>query len=411
MRPETASMQRTSREPPGLDAAPDGGLVLNQRFHVAFDYPVHFTHNVFAPSNRLLVDAVSRTDTSRRQRLFVVIDDGVAARWPSLSAAVEAYADTYRDRLELVAPAEIVVGGERCKNDPLLVTELQARLVAARLDRHAAVVTIGGGAVLDLVGYVAATVHRGIRLVRLPTTVLAQNDAGIGVKNGVNGFGQKNLFGTFAPPFAVINDCAFLTTLDPRDKAAGMAEAVKVALIRDAAFFRWLEQEREALRAFDPPAVAYLVRRCAELHLAHIANAGDPFELGGARPLDFGHWAAHKLETLTDHALRHGEAVAIGVALDARYSVLAGLLAEGHDGRIRDLLAALGLPTWHEALECVSGTGERAVLRGLDEFREHLGGELTVTLLSEIGRGTEVHAIDHLRVVQAIEWLKAASGR
>ena len=197
---------------------------------------------------------------------------------------------------------------------------------ALRIDRHSFVLAIGGGALLDVVGFAAATLHRGVRLVRMPTTVLAQNDAGVGVKNGINAFGAKNLLGTFAPPFAVINDSRFLSTLDRRDQIAGMAEAVKVALIRDRGFFAWISAHADALAAFAPDAVDHLIQRCAELHLQHIACGGDPFEQGSARPLDFGHWAAHKLEMLTGHAVRHGEAVAIGIALDCGYSVEAGHL-------------------------------------------------------------------------------------
>ena len=105
-----------------------------------------------------------------------------------------------------------------------------------------------------------------------------------------------------------------------------MAEAVKVALIRDAMFFEWLEANADALREFVPAAMARMIRRCAELHMRQIAHGGDPFERGSARPLDYGHWSAHKLEALTGHELRHGEAVAIGVALDTRYSVQIGML-------------------------------------------------------------------------------------
>ena len=144
------------------------------------------------------------------------------------------------------------------------------------------------------------------------------------MKNAINAFGFKNLLGTFAPPFAVINDFAFLDILPEREKRGGMAEAVKVALIRDADFFAWLEREADALARFQPNALDTLVQRCARRHMHQIAHGGDPFETGSARPLDYGHWSAHKLEGLTRHALRHGEAVAIGVALDARYSVLAG---------------------------------------------------------------------------------------
>src|SRR5690606_1083383 len=125
---------------------------------------------------------------------------------------------------------------------------------------------LGGGAVLDAVGLVAATTHRGIRHVRVPTTVLSQNDSGAGVKNGVNLYDQKNFVGTFAPPCAVVNGLDLLDTLPPRDKIAGMAEAVKVALIRDAEFFEWLERHADDLVVFERSGMRHMIRRCAELH-------------------------------------------------------------------------------------------------------------------------------------------------
>ena len=222
---------------------------------------------------------------------------------------------------------------------------------------------IGGGAVLDLVGFVAATTHRGIRHIRVPTTVLAQNDSGVGVKNGVNAFGVKNMLGTFVPPVAVINDSAFIDVLPGRDKRAGMAEAVKVALIRDRAFFEWLEEKAAALALFASEPLDRLIRHCALLHMRQIAHGGDPFERGSGRPLDFGHWAAHKLEALSGYELRHGEAVAIGIALDTRYSVLAGLLPPGEDERVRALLERLGFALWHEACDARGADGKRAAAR------------------------------------------------
>jgi 3-dehydroquinate synthase len=238
----------------------------------------------------------------------------------------------------------------------------------------------------------------------VPTTVLAQNDSGVGVKNGVNLYEVKNFVGTFAPPFAVLNDADFIAMLPQRERIAGMAEAVKVALIRDAAFFRWLERNADALLLGEPPAMARMIRRCAELHMHQIAHGGDPFENGSARPLDFGHWAAHKLEALTRHHLRHGEAVAIGIGLDTRYSVLAGLLAPGEELRVAALLEHLGFRLHHPALE------QPALIEGLREFREHLGGELTVTLLAAIGRGVEVHSMDEALIRQAIGWLRERDG-
>ncbi len=259
---------------------------------------------------------------------------------------------------------------------------------------------------LDAIGLVAATTHRGVRHIRIPTTVLAQNDSGVGVKNGVNLHGVKNFVGTFAPPFAVLNDIEFIMMLPDRDKIAGMAEAVKVSLIRDPQFFAWIEHNMDDLATFERTAMAYMIRRCAELHMRQIGEGGDPFESGSARPLDYGHWSAHKLENLTRHQVRHGEAVAIGVALDARYSVLSGLLQQGEEERICALLEYLGFDLWHPALGKIGANGEWAILDGLKDFQEHLGGELSVTLLAGIGVGIEVHEIDTDRMRQAILWLK-----
>jgi 3-dehydroquinate synthase len=243
--------------------------------------------------------------------------------------------------------------------------------------------------------------------VRVPTTTLAQADSGVGVKNAINAFGKKNFIGAFAPPFAVINDFQLLASLPARDKRAGYVEAVKVALIRDADFFVALEGLAERLRTFEPAAMRFVIRRCAELHVEHIATSGDPFEFGSARPLDFGHWMAHKLEQLSEYKLRHGEAVALGMVLDALYSRRKGLLAVASAERVLALLEALGFDLFANELLHRDAAGRLLVLDGLEEFREHLGGVLTVTLLAEIGRGLEVHEMDAAMVAESIEELAA----
>ena len=389
----------------------EASSVLVQRFTAAFEYPVVFTDGVFAPENPALADVLGRLEPARLHRILVVIDDGVASAWPGLVAAITAYARAHAGRLRLAAEPVLVAGGEAAKNDPEAVGRLQASFHAAGLDRHSFVLIVGGGAVLDMVGFAAATTHRGLRVVRVPTTVLGQSDSGVGVKNGVNALGTKNLVGTFAPPFAVLNDRRFLLTLSRRDRIEGVAEAVKVALIRDRPFFEWLEANAGRIAAFEADAVGFSIRRCAELHLAHIAGSGDPFESGSARPLDFGHWAAHKLETLTGHALRHGEAVAIGIALDCRYSVEIGLLDGASLDRICALLEALGLPIWDDALMRPGSNGGLEVVRGLEEFREHLGGELTLTLLRAIGHGVEVREVEQDALRRALDGLRARAFR
>lgn len=379
-------------------------MSIQQRFSVTFEYPVVFTERMFEPANPTL-EAALCTRERKRHRALCVVDDGVWNAWPELGAQLDAYARAHHDVLQWASAPLVVPGGEQSKQGSRVLDQVQARMHQLGIDRHSFAIIIGGGAVLDAVGFAAATTHRGVRVIRVPTTVLAQNDAGIGVKNGVNAFGAKNFLGSFAPPWAVINDAAFLATLPERDKRAGLAEAVKVSLIRDALFFGWLRENAGALREFQPAALVRSIRRGAELHLQHIAQGGDPFELGSARPLDFGHWAAHKLESLSSHRLRHGEAVAIGMAIDTRYSVEAGLLSPLDGDVIIRLLTSLGFRLWDEALGLTDARGKLRVLEGLEEFREHLGGELSVTLLSGIGKSVEVHQMDERHVLSAVSRL------
>lgn len=386
--------------------------IHRQRFTVSFDYAVAFTRGAFDPGNATLAQAMGTQATGMagadpRPRCLAFVDMGVLDGHPDLCAAIAAHFAARGDLPALVAPPRVLPGGEAVKNDPALIGQMHDAILGHGIDRHSYVLAVGGGAFLDAVGLAASTAHRGVRLVRVPTTVLAQNDSGVGVKSAINRDGAKNQIGTFAPPWAVVNDAAFLDTLPARDRVAGMAEAVKVALIRDRTFFEWLERSADALALFEGDAVAHAIRRCAELHMKQIAEGGDPFEQGSARPLDFGHWAAHKLETLSRNHLRHGEAVAIGIALDTRYSVLAGLLPAGEDLRVAVLLEHLGFRLWHPALARRDDTGRPQVLAGLEEFREHLGGRLTITLLEGIGRGVEVNAMDPALVEQAISWLAA----
>ncbi len=381
-----------------------------QRFSVPYEFPVVFTQGLFEPENPVLRDTVSMLEKDRDHRLIVFIDEGVATAMPDLAAGITAYCDTPGSAIALVAAPVLLPAGEALKSDEVLIKRIQTVIFEQGIDRHSYVMAIGGGALLDAVGFVAATSHRGIRHIRVPTTVLSQNDSGVGVKNGVNLFGQKNYFGTFAPPFAVLNDYDFIECLPSRERISGIAEAVKVALIRDGDFYRWLEAHATDLVAQDYDAMQYMIKRSAELHMHQIGQGGDPFETGSARPLDYGHWAAHRLETLSQYTLRHGEAVAIGLALDTRYSVMAGLLPAGADARVCFLLEKLGFTLWHDTLELTDETGQLQVIKGIREFQEHLGGELTITLLEELGVGVEVHEMNTDWIQASIDWLRQVSG-
>jgi 3-dehydroquinate synthase len=376
---------------------------LQQSFSVRFDYKVFFTTHLFNLDNPILQEFLrieKKSDTP--PKIFFVLDEGVVAHHPDLINQIKSYFQQF-PTLHLVEEMMVVPGGEVAKNDEKLYHDIVNAVNTHKIDRHSYLVAIGGGSVLDLAGYAAAVSHRGIRHIRIPTTVLSQNDSGVGVKNGINYFNKKNFLGTFAPPVAVFNDFHFLTTLEEVDWRSGISEAIKVALIKDAPFFQWLVDNASLLARRDMPAMQYLIKRCADLHMQHI-RGGDPFEMGSSRPLDFGHWSAHKLEQLTNFNIRHGEAVAIGIALDSVYSHLSGRLNKEELSQILNLNKILGLPITHPLLEV--SNDKSPLLKGLEEFREHLGGKLTITLLNGIGKGEEVHEMDDALIQQASQWLK-----
>jgi 3-dehydroquinate synthase len=383
--------------------------IIRRSFQVSYELQVQFTQNVFEPTNLVLKTVLDEEKNGRPHKVVVILDEALARTQADLSRRVEAYFETHAQRLQLVCPPIVIEGGERTKNSYFHVSEIHSRLDRYHIDRHSYVIGVGGGALLDVVGLAAGTAHRGVRHVRIPTTTLSQADSGVGVKNGINAFGKKNFIGTFAPPFAVINDFQLLASLSPRDKRAGYIEAVKVALIRDKEFFESIEKDAARLSEFEPAAMQQLIYRCAELHVNHIATAGDPFEFGSARPLDFGHWSAHKLEQISEYKIRHGEAVAIGIALDTIYSNKIGLLDEPSAERVLRLLEALGFELYANELLHADSEGSMLVLSGLEEFREHLGGELTITLLKTIGKGVEVHEMRLPKVLEAIQELQSRS--
>jgi 3-dehydroquinate synthase len=381
-----------------------------QSIDVNWEFPVVFTQDLFAPENDVLRTTLRRKENHRKHRVIVYIDGHVASALPHLADRVSRFFQTHSNDFDLATAPITVPGGEASKNDFRLVEQLLTQLLEQRMDRQSFVIVIGGGAVLDAVGFAAALVHRGLRLVRVPTTVLAQNDAGVGVKNAVNFLG-KNAIGTFAPPFAVINDFDLLLPLPDRDWLSGVAEAFKVSIIRDRAFFEELCETAPRYPARDFAAMQRLVTRCAELHLDHIRTNGDPFEYGTARPLDFGHWSAHKIELLTQFAVSHGEAVAAGVLLDSIYARNQGWLTHQELDAIDNGLRQSGFPLWSDAYDLRNASGERRIYDGLREFQEHLGGELCVTFPNHIGARFEVNTIDLRGMDTAIEELRQRANR
>ena len=379
----------------------------HQSFCVDFQYPVVFTEHVFAPHNPALADLIDRRREARQHRVMAFIDEGLAAAQPGLADAMDAYAAAHAGVFKMDDRPRLVPGGERAKNSWTLVGDLLSTIGRRHLCRQSVVLAVGGGSTLDIVGLVAALAHRGVRLIRVPTSVLSQNDAGVGVKNGIDFEGMKNFAGAFAPPFGVLIDPTFLKTLPDSYWYGGLAEAFKVAIITDRALFDELRACADALGHRDETVMAAVVKRSAVRHLEHIRDSGDPFEFGEARPLDFGHWSAHRLEILSDYKLGHGQCVGVGVALDTFYAWAKGYLTADERDDIVGTMRRAGVRIWTDLLEARGSDGQMQLLRGLEDFREHLGGRLNVTLPCGIGNKIEVHEMDADLIAQGVAWLRA----
>ncbi|MGD0059655.1 MAG: 3-dehydroquinate synthase [Verrucomicrobiia bacterium] len=218
------------------------------------------------------------------------------------------------------------------------------KLPSLGLDRQSFVIALGGGVVGDLAGFVAASYLRGLALVQMPTSLLAQVDSSVGGKVGVNLPQGKNLVGAFYQPKLVLADTDTLATLPARELRSGFAEVIKHGAIRDAEFFEWLEREYKPVLALRPEAVTHVVRRCCEIK-AEVVSA-DERESGLRAILNFGHTLGHAMEALSEYVgLLHGEAISMGMCCGARLSVKRAGLSEAEAKRLSDLIAASGLPT------------------------------------------------------------------
>lgn len=378
-----------------LSAPPDTASA-DVDFSVAFRHRLRFTRDVLGADSQILADLLEASE-GRIPRVQFWLDQHVASASPDMKQRLHTFTRRNNSRFDVVGNTQFVPGGEAVKNDIHILEQMLKVFNEADLDRRSYVVVIGGGAVLDAVGFATAIAHRGLRLIRIPTTTLAQADSGIGVKNGVNLFQKKNWLGSFAVPWGVINDRSLLATLSDRDFRCGFSEAIKVSLLKDPDFFeRILEHSESIARRGD--ASWSVIEQSARWHLRHITAGGDPFEMLEARPLDFGHWSAHKLEAMSQFELRHGEAVAIGVAVDTVYSSLVHGLPAADADRVLLALERLGLLIDHPTLRRT-----KELFMGLEEFRQHLGGRLTLTMLEGIGHPIDVHHVDRAKMVEAIE--------
>ncbi|MDI6791799.1 MAG: 3-dehydroquinate synthase [bacterium] len=288
-----------------------------------------------------------------------------------------------------------VPDGEEYKN--LEVTRsLYNELLSCRLDRRTPVIALGGGVIGDLSGFVAATFMRGLPFIQVPTSLLAQIDSSVGGKVGVNLPQAKNMVGSFYQPSVVIIDPLALKTLDERELMAGLAEIVKYGVIRDEAFFAWLENNWAGILDLEPEALSHIIARSCQIK-ADVVSL-DEREAGERAILNYGHTIGHALESLTDYkCFRHGEAVAIGMIAASWIANELGLLSESEVRRQIDILQRIGLPT------TFSGIDSQEIIKTLALDKKVLGGEVRFILPAQIGRVIIKSAISTEVIKKAIE--------
>ncbi len=368
-------------------------------FQVSYKHRLYFLQNAFSAENRTWLDAL---DLSPSRKLLCFVEQAVIDARPELA---EEIATMIATTPLTFSGTHVLLGGEISKASAAVAEQALMVIDRAGIDRHSYVLVIGGGAFLDVIGYAAALAHRGLRLLRMPTTTLAQADSGVGVKCAINHFGKKNWLGVFSVPHAVIIDSAFLKTLSPEVRREGLIEALKVALVKDCAFYESIASSKNAWLNPSNELLESCIERSALLHAGHICEGGDPFESGSSRPLDFGHWSAHKLEALTDYTISHAAAVAVGIALDLLISARLGHLDPAMADEIFELIECMGFATYHPALDLRDASGKRAIHCALEEFREHLGGELALLMLRKPGAAIEINHIDHAIIDACIDQL------
>jgi 3-dehydroquinate synthase len=276
----------------------------------------------------------------------------------------------------------VLPDGEEHKNWQTLDRIFEA-LLRAQADRRTVVVAVGGGVVGDMAGFAAATYQRGVAYLQVPTTLLAQVDSSVGGKTAINHPLGKNMIGAFHQPLAVIADTEVLETLPPRELAAGLAEVVKYGAIADPAFLAWVEQNAEALRSREPRALAHAIRRSCEIKAEVVA--ADERESGVRALLNFGHTFGHAIETASGYGTwLHGEAVAAGMVLAARFSARQGRIPPAAADRLAAMIERLGLPSAPPKLAV------QAWLEHMGRDKKNVDGRITLILLEDLGRAAIV---------------------
>ncbi len=307
------------------------------------------------------------------------------------------YLQTLLDALPDTEPHTLVLPDGETYKTTRYWSMIIDKLVEIRAMRDTTLLTLGGGVIGDMGGFAAASYMRGIRFIQIPTSLLAQVDASVGGKTGVNHPQGKNLIGAFHQPGAVLVDIATLATLPEREFTAGMAEIIKIACVRDAGLLDWLEANSKSIVDRDKESLSQMIRRSIVNKAAVVAE--DELETGVRALLNFGHSFAHALETLTGYdRYLHGEAVAIGMRVAGRLSEQCGMCEAGFNNRLGRLLKTFGLPT-----ELPDNLHPEDILESMQLDKKALTGSLRLILINTAGHGVIDSSCDDQQIIAALK--------
>ena len=352
-------------------------------------YRIHVGADVLETAGQLLAPVL------RRRRVAVVTDENVAARHLAAFTAALDSSSIAHDSITLPA-------GEHVKSFAHFEALLD-RLVGLRIERDDAVVAFGGGVIGDLAGFAASVLRRGVDVIQVPTTLLAQVDSSVGGKTAINTRRGKNLVGTFHQPRLVLADTSVLETLPRREMRAGYAEVVKYGLIDSPDFFAWLEANGARVVAGEAEATRHAVVASCRAK-ARIVSA-DEREAGSRALLNLGHTFAHALEAEAAYEgrLSHGEAVAIGMVKAFELSSRLGFCAAGEAARVRRHIADAGLPTAVASIPGFDAVRPETLLEHMRQDKKVRGGRLTFVLAKGIGRAFIASGVEEEAVVALLE--------
>ncbi|CAA0083241.1 3-dehydroquinate synthase [BD1-7 clade bacterium] len=307
-----------------------------------------------------------------------------------------------RRRMQLVEAPLLITGGEDNKNTQM-TEQIFQQLMDAGVSKDGILVVVGGGSLQDLMGFVAASFRGGLQVVRMPTTVRSQIASPVVVSCGVNAFHQRNLLGALHVPSAVVIDPCFTASLPHRDRRAGIAEAVKVALAYDREFFQWIEAHAQRFQTSSDGGLHALINRAAQINICQRDASSEPDAFCSGAGL--GLWAANKLEAM-NRDMRYGEALALGLSIDAAYAMSAGFLQKQKLERILTLLETLGFDCWHASASQRTADGQWVLYGGVEEYTRCHADE-RVPVIVNLGEIVSIDVIDRGLLMQATDYLRS----